>query len=143
MKVKISVINTAAGALSHIKLFRIKDKSVAQALIRSFYNLRRIALDAGARQEAVTSKFHEDWADDFREVSSMARAGQPIVGHEEYLEKAVEVEAMVRSIFAEEVEVDVYPVELDAFVDAVYGDEGPDLDAVAILIDAGVIITQN
>lgn len=135
---KLSIINEAAGVLAGIKLNRITDKRVKEALLADYLKFRRLARQAAEDQQEIITKFQDDWKDELAPVEAFRQEGSPVVGHDAYLEAERDANKAIRDVFLREVDVDVDQVSLEDFLSSVPNEEIT-FAQVATLQDAGVL----
>ena len=135
----IATANLLVGILAGMKLNRIEDKGVKSALVEDYLRLRRIVKEADADRNALVEKFQSDWADELDAVEAFRRDGQPVVGHDAYLEAETDANRAISDIFSREVEVEVNPVQMDSFL-ASCGAEELTFEQLAVLQEAGVVV---
>lgn len=135
---KVAEINVAVGILSGIKLNRITDKRAKAVLVDDYLHLRRSAKEADAERQDLVDKFQKDWADELDAVQAFRSKGQPVVGHEAYLDAEEDANRALSDILAREVEVDIKSVPLDDFTASCAGEELT-LEQLAFLQEVGIV----
>ena len=134
---KLSTVDAIAGMLGSIKLTRIPDKEVKNALVGDYLQLRRLAKKAGEDAEELRKKFQADWMEEMNAVTELRSKNEPIVGHKEYLDAEADANKAIYDIYEEEVEVSLIAVPLVAFLDAC--EDELTLQQIAFLQDNGII----
>lgn len=135
---RLSTADSLVGIMAGMRLNRIADREVKATLVDEYLRLRRLVKDAYADREALIEKFQDDWADELDAVEAFRMDGRPVVGHDAYLEAERDANVCIAGIFSREVEVEVHPVGMDAFL-ASCGDEEVTLEQLAVLQDAGIV----
>lgn len=135
---KTQTINTIAGILSGIKINKITDKEVKEALINDYLHLRRFVKDADEERKELVEKFQADWMEELAAVEAFRRENKPVEGHDEYLEAERDANKAIAAIFDRDVEVSLKAVPLDEFIAACGGEELT-LEQIAFLEDGGII----
>ena len=125
MKLKLNIIDRIAGILLGIKLTNIEDEIVKNNLLRTFLAVRKFAKEFGDEQQELVAKFNEDLKDTDRNSPEYQRALAD-------LNKAIGLAGQ------REVEVQVTPVELDAFMASVK-DDALTFEQTAILSENGIL----
>lgn len=124
--------------LSGMKLNKITDKAVKNALVWDYIALRKVARDANADTQEVITKFQDDWKEAIIPVRTLREADKPIVGYDEYLDAEKDANATIAAILEKETDVDIRPVGLERFLNAIDDDE-LSFEQVAVLKDFGLI----
>lgn len=110
MKLARHIIDNLAEILGGIKINRIEDKEAKAALLKNFLALRKVAKEAEADRNEIVRKFQEDWADEIPTIEKFRKAGEPVIGHLDYLEAERDANKAIGEIFANEVEVEIEPI---------------------------------
>ncbi len=135
---KLSTINAAAGILSGMKINKIADKDVKNALVSDYIAMRKVLREANEDTQEVIKKFQEDWRDELAPVDALRKENKPVVGHDEYLDAEKDANIAIAAIMGKDVEIDVKAVEMDKFISAA-GDEDISFEQVALLQECGII----
>jgi len=135
---KLSVVNELASLLSGIKINRIPDKNVKATLVYDYIFLRKFAKEADERRKDLIEKFQADWMDELMEVNNLRNNGNPIVGHDGYLEAESDANKAIQSIFESEVDVNLRPVKLDDFLSS-FGEEDLTFEQIAFMQENGIL----
>ena len=135
----VIIASTIVGVLSNIKLNKITDKDTKATLVKDFIKLKSIVRKAEESRQEIIDKFRTDWAEEIPVIDKLRMNKESVEEHKEFLEAEKDVFKMINDIFSEEVEVELTPVDLDKFVNAV-DDEGLTLEAIAFLQENGVIV---
>ena len=130
--VAISLVEILAG----IKINRIEDKDAKAALLKDYLALRKVAKAAEADRDEIVRKFQDDWREELPAVEKFRREGKPVVGHLDYLEAERDANKAIVDTFAQEVDIALVPVKMDAI--SAFS-EDITLEAVAALADNGII----
>ena len=110
MKLARNIIDNLVEILGGIKINRIEDKEAKSALLKNFLALRKVAKEAEADRNEIVRKFQEDWADEIPAIEKFRKAGEPVIGHLDYLEAERDANKAIVEIFANEVEVEIEPI---------------------------------
>lgn len=127
MKLKLNIIDRIAGILLGIKLTNIEDEIVKNNLLRNFLAVRKYAKEFGDEQQELVAKFNEDMKDITDRNST------------EYHRAVVDLNNAIGLAGQREVEVQITPVGLDAFMASVK-DDTLTFEQIAILTDNGILI---
>lgn len=134
----LSQVNAVAGILSGVKINKIADKAVKAALVKEYIQLRKFVKDADEERREIVDKFQADWREELAPVEAFRKAGKPVVGHEAYLDAEKDANKAIYDLFSREVDIDITPVKMDAFIGSCEGDELT-LEQVAVLQECGII----
>ena len=137
---KIAEINIAVSILAGIKINRITDKRVKACLVNDYLHLRKFVKEAEAERQDLVDKFQQDWADELPAVQAFRDKGEPVVGHESYMEAEKDANKAISAVFSAEVDIDLSPVEMDAMMD--FSDDIT-LEQIAFLQEAGIIASRE
>ena len=135
---KIETIANISRILAGIKINKLTDKDVKTALVNDYLYLRKIIREADEERRELVDKFQSDWMDELEAVEAFRREDKPVEGHEEYLEAERDANKAIAEIFGKDVEVELAPVKLDAFLSACAGEEVT-LEQIAFLQENGLI----
>lgn len=130
----ISITNILSG----MRLNKILDKEIKNALVLNYIALRKVAKDADADTEEIINKFQEDWKDAIAPVRAMRESGKPVAGYEDFLEAEADANGTIATIMDGEVDVDIKTMNIDKFLNAV-DDEDISFEQVAFFKDCGLI----
>ena len=130
MKCSVIIVNSLTSILSNIRLSKISDKETKTALLKNYLTLKQIVKKAEETKQELIGKLREDWGEEFIEVGLLRSSNQSLEGHEKFLEAEADTVKLINDVFSEEVEVNLTPVDLDKFVDAV-GEEELTLETAA------------
>ena len=132
---KYKIINIdAILAGSHIN--RIADKGTKDIVVKEYLALKKVANEAISDKNEIIRKFQEDWWGEMVAVKKFRDAGQPVVGHLDYLEAERDANNTISDLLKEEVEIEITPVPADAIMAV---SEDITLEQVALLQEYGVI----
>ena len=126
MKLQLNIIDRIAGILLGIKLTNIEDEIVKNNLLRTFLAVRKYAKEFGDEQQELVAKFNEDMKD-------ITDRNSP-----EYHKAVVDLQKAIGIAGQREVEVQVTPVGLDAFMASVK-DDTLTFEQTAILSENGIL----
>jgi hypothetical protein len=126
------------GILAGMKINKITDKKVKTALVNDYLCLRKFAKEADTDRKELVDKFQSDWADELDEVEAFRRNGQPVIGHDSYLEAEKDANRAISDLFTREVEVDIKSIPLDDFM-AYCGAEDLTIEQLAFLQESGLV----
>lgn len=115
-----------AGILFGIKLNTISDKVVKNTMLKNYLALRKVAKELAEEQTELVEKFNEDWKDSKDEKSN------------EYRTALKDLDNAIKTMLEREVEVDITPVGMDAFM-ANVKDESLTFEQIAILSENGIL----
>lgn len=135
---KLSVVDELASLLSGIKINRIQDKNVKATLVYDYIFLRKFAKEANEQKKDLVEKFQADWMDELTEVNSLRNNGNPVVGHDGYIEAESDANKAIRSIFESEVDVNLRPVKLDDFLSS-FCEEDLTFEQIAFMQENGIL----
>lgn len=135
---KLSVVNELASLLAGIKINRIADKNVKATLVYDYIFLRKFAKEADEQRKDLVEKFQSDWMDELVEVNNLRHNGNPVVGHDGYLEAESDANKAIQSIFESEVDVNLRPVNLDDFLSS-FGEEELTFEQIAFMQENGIL----
>lgn len=135
---KLSVVNTVVGILSGMKLNRISDKEVKNALVFDYLNLRKEMKEINSYTQEIVNKFQEDWKDTIAIIRKLRQDNEPIEGYEEYLSSEQDANETIAEYLNGETDVEIKTVSVDAFVNSL-GDEELSFEQIAFLQDCGLI----
>ncbi len=133
---KVAVAISLVEILAGIKINRIEDKDAKAALLKDYLALRKVAKAAEADRDEIVRKFQDDWREELPAVEKFRREGKPVVGHLDYLEAERDANKAIVDTFAQEVDIALVPVKMDAI--SAFS-EDITLEAVAALADNGII----
>lgn len=126
MTITRTLADRVAGVLSGMKLTAIADKVTKNTLLKDFLAVRKIAKELGEEQQELVDKFNQEWS------------GHRDENDANYKKALDDVTAMLKSLAEEEVEVDVTPIGMDAFMVHVK-DDILTFEQIAILQDGGLL----
>lgn len=135
---KLSEVNVIVGILAGMKINRIADKRIKNALLNDYLHLRSHFKKANEDMEEIRRKFQEDWNDELDAVQAFRDKHKPVVGHDAYLEAEKDANKAISDVLSAEVEVDIKPVPIDDFM-ASCGGEELTLEQVAFLQEKGIV----
>lgn len=133
---KVAVAISLVEILAGIKINHIEDKDAKAALLKDYLALRKVAKAAEADRDEIVRKFQDDWLEELPAVEKFRRDGKPVVGHLDYLEAERDANKAIVDTFAQEVDIAIVPVKMDAI--SAFS-EDITLEAVAALADNGII----
>lgn len=131
-------IRAIVGILSGLKLNRISDKEVKNALMVNYLAVRKVSKGIEEDKIEYIKKFQEDWKEERDAVFALQREKKPIEGHDDYLKAVDEANLVLQKMDEAEIEVSIKPVNLDKFVASV-SEEEINLEQIAILVDGGIL----
>lgn len=135
---KLSEVNVIVGILAGMKINRIADKKIKNALLNDYLHLRPHFKKANEDVEEIRRKFQEDWNDELDAVQAFRDKRKPVVGHDAYLEAENDANKAISDTLSAEVEVDIKSVPMDDFM-ASCGGEELTLEQVAFLQEQGIL----
>lgn len=135
---KFSVVNSVVNILSGMKLNKISDKEVKNALVLDYLNLRKELKEINSYTQEIITKFQEDWKDTIPAVRKLRLENEPIVGYDEYLASERDANETIAEYLNRETGVDIKTVSVDAFVESL-GDEDVSFEQIAFLQDCGIL----
>ena len=140
MQLKNAIIHEVSSLLSGIKITRIEDKDVKIALLHMYLVLRKVSNAVMDDMRAIADKFRDDWHDDLVVVTSLRKQGEPIDKDEykDFLKAEKDANEEIEKINRGDTEVDVEPIDADAFVSAI-ANEDIDLSVVGYMYDNGLL----
>lgn len=140
MILKNAIIHEISSLLSGIKITRIEDKGVKIALLHMYLVLRKVSNSVMEDMRAIADKFRDDWNDDLVAVTSLRKQGEPVDEDEykDFLKAEKDANEEIEKINRGETEVEVEPIDADAFVSAIANDD-IDLSVVGYMYDNGLL----
>ena len=140
MLLKNAVIHEVSTLLNEIKITKITDKDVKLKLMHDYLVLRKASNTAMEDIQAIADKFRDDWGDALFEVSSIRRNGEEIDAekYKDYLSAEKDANETIGAINTGNTDVDVEPIDVNAFVSAV-GEDEITLSTVGYLVDNGIL----
>lgn len=132
----IATINAIAQLLSGVKINKIEDKDAKAALLKDYIALRRVVKDADDAKNELIRKFQEDWAEVLPAVQAFRDKNEAVVGYDDYLEAEKDANKAIQDIYAEDVDIDLSPVKMEAIMDF---SEDITLEQIAFLQECGII----
>jgi len=140
MLLKNAVIHEVSTLLNEIKITKITDKDVKLKLMHDYLVLRKASNTAMEDIQAIADKFRDDWGDALIEVSSIRRNGEEIdtEKYKDYLSAEKDANETIGAINTGDTDVDIEPIDVDAFVSAV-GEDEITLSTVGYLVDNGIL----
>lgn len=132
----IATINAIAQLLSGVKINKIEDKDAKAALLKDYIALRRVVKDADEAKNELIRKFQEDWAEVLPAVQAFRDKNEAVVGYDDYLEAEKDANKAIQDIYAEDVDIDLSPVKMEAIMDF---SEDITLEQIAFLQECGLV----
>ena len=107
---KVSAIVTLDGILSGIKINRIKEREDKDALLRNYLAIHRIAKAVEGEKKEIVDKFQKDWAEELAPVQALREKGEPVTGHDDYLDAEQDALRTIATLYEKEEEIAIVPV---------------------------------
>lgn len=141
MLLKNIAIHECSAILNEIKITRLQDKELKLKLVHNYLELRKASNALMEDIQAIKSKFQEDWANELREVIVLRKNSEAIdeKKYADYLAAEKDANDALSAINEGETEVDLQPMETDAFVSAMVEDDIT-LSSIGYLSDMGVLV---
>lgn len=141
MLLKNIAIHECSAILNEIKITRLQDRELKLKLVHNYLELRKASNALMEDIQAIKSKFQEDWANELREVIVLRKNSEAIdeKKYADYLAAEKDANDALSAINEGETEVDLQPMETDAFVSAM-GEDDITLSSIGYLSDMGVLI---
>ena len=141
MLLKNIAIHECSAILNEIKITRLQDKELKLKLVHNYLELRKSSNALMEDIQAIKSKFQEDWANELREVIVLRKNSEAIdeKKYADYLAAEKDANDALSAINEGNTEVDLQPMETDAFVSAM-GEDDITLSSIGYLSDMGVLI---
>lgn len=131
-------IKTIASILSGLKLNRISDNEVKNALLANYLAVRKVAKGIEEDKIEYVKKFQEDWKEERDAIRKLQDEKKPVEGFEDYFKAADEANLVLQKMDEAEIEVAIKSVSLDKFVASVTEEE-INYEQIAILVDGGIL----
>ena len=131
-------IKAIASILSGLKLNRISDNEVKNALLANYLAVRKVAKGIEEDKMEYVKKFQEDWKEEREIIRKLQAEKKSVDGFDDYFKAVDEANLVLQKMDEAEIEVSIKPVSLDKFVAAV-SEEEINYEQVAILVDGGVL----
>ena len=141
MLLKNIAIHECSAILNEIKITRLQDKELKLKLVHNYLELRKASNALMEDIQAIKSKFQDDWANELREVIVLRKNSEAIdeKKYADYLAAEKDANDALSAINEGETEVDLQPMETDAFVSAM-GEDDITLSSIGYLSDMGVLV---
>ena len=141
MLLKHIAIHECSAILNEIKITRLQDRELKLKLVHNYLELRKASNALMEDIQAIKSKFQEDWANELREVIVLRKNSEAIdeKKYADYLAAEKDANDALSAINEGNTEVDLQPMETDAFVSAM-GEDDITLSSIGYLSDMGVLI---
>ena len=131
-------IKAIASILSGLKLNRISDNEVKNALLTNYLAIRKVAKGIEEDKIEYVKKFQEDWKEERNAIRKLQDEKKPVEGFEDYFKAADEANLVLQKMDEAEIEVAIKSVSLDKFVASV-SEEEINLEQIATLVDGGIL----
>lgn len=140
MLLKNAVIHEVSNLLNEIKITKIADKEIKLKLMHNYLVLRKASNTAMEDIRAIADKFRDDWGKTLYEVNALRKDGEEIDNkkYKDYLSAEKDANESIMAINTGETDVDIEPMESDAFVSAI-GEDEVTLSTIGYLVDNGIL----
>lgn len=141
MVLKNVAIHECSAILNGIKITRLQDKELKLRLVHNYLELRKASNALMEDIQAIKQKFQEDWKTEIREVVALRSNAEEVDKQKygEYLDAEKDANEALLSINEGEKELDILPIEVDAFVSAM-GEDDITLSSIGYLADQGMLV---
>ena len=131
-------IKTIASILSGLKMNRISDNEVKNALLANYLAVRKVSKGIEEDKIEYVKKFQEDWKEERDAIRKLQDEKKPVEGFEDYFKAADEANLVLQKMDEAEIEVAIKSVSLDKFVASVTEEE-INYEQIAILVDGDIL----
>lgn len=138
MKLPVFTIKAVVGILSGLKLNRISDKEVKNALMVNYLAVRKVSKGIEEDKMEYIKKFQEDWKEEREDIKKLQQEKKQVEGFDEYFKAVDEANLVLQKMDEAEIEASIKPVNIDKFIAAV-SEEEINYEQVAILVDGGIL----